>query len=483
MRRRVIEALLAASLALAAGAACGGQGGTGQSAAETSTRHQPAAAEPGTRSKLPGRTSTTAQPDGGDHPARAVSAASQGGEASTPTLAWYVNPDDGGQAAIAHRCTAAAAGEYRLQTQPLPRSASDQREQLLRRLAAKDSSIDLMSLDVAFVAEFAQAGFLAPIPDAGAPALTRGVVEQAVAGATWNGRLVAAPMWANTELLWYRKSVARQAGLDPSSAPVTWDQIVDAAKKTGTTLAVQARRYEGYTVLINSLVESAGGHIVENPGASADELELGLDSPAGEQAAAVIKEIAHSGVAGPSLSTEDEEASRALFQAQDGGFMLNWPYVWTAANDAVDDGSLSPDVVADIGWARYPQAIAGEESRPPLGGIDLGISAWSRHPDLDLDAIRCITSAANERYYFLHDGNPAARAAVYDDPAVKREFPMAPLVLASLQASAARPQTQYYSDLSAAILARFHPPGSVNQGTPAAAQSFAEAVFHGDRLP
>lgn len=478
IRRRAIEVFLVASLTLAAGVACGGSG---------STR---AAAEPGTTQRgAPDRTPAMQQPNGQDSPAGGSGSAADATGATVPSgtkapvLAWYINPDNGGQTEIAARCTAAAAGRYRIETQALPRSASDQREQLLRRLAAKDSSIDLISLDVAYVAEFAEAGFLAPIPESAAPTLTAGVVAPAVAGATWNGRLVAAPMWANTELLWYRKSVAQQAGLDPSSTPVTWDQIIGAAKQTNTTVAVQALRYEGYVVLINALVESAGGHIVENPGATADDLELGLDSAAGDQAASIIQELASSGVAGPSLSTEDEEASRALFQGQTGGFMVNWPYVWRAAEDAVAAGALSADVLDDIGWARYPQAVAGVASRPPLGGIDLAISAWSKHQDLALDAIRCITSAANERYYFLHDGNPAARAAVFGDREVQQEFPMASLILESLEASAPRPQTQYYSDLSEAILQEFHPPGSVNQGTPAAAQSFATAVLRGDRLP
>ena len=127
---------------------------------------------------------------------------------------WYINPDDGGQAEIAGRCTESAQGRYRIETSLLPRSASDQREQLLRRLAAEDKSIDLMSLDPVFVAEFAEAGFLAPIPEEQARTLTEGAVEPAVTGATWKGRLAAVPMWANTQILWYRRSVVRKAGLD-----------------------------------------------------------------------------------------------------------------------------------------------------------------------------------------------------------------------------------------------------------------------------
>jgi multiple sugar transport system substrate-binding protein len=402
-------------------------------------------------------------------------------EGAARELQWYVNPDDGGQAEIAARCTEKAAGRYRIATALLPRSASDQREQLLRRLAAEDSSIDLMSLDVVFVPEFAEAGFLAPIPEGEASELTDGVVEPAVRAATWQGRLVAVPMWANTQLLWYRKSVVRRAGIDLSK-PMTWDRIIDAARATDTTVAVQAQRYEGYTVLVNALIESAGGHIIENPGANADELELGIDTPAGEAATDVLGELGSGGVGGPSISTADEEAARTLFQGPSGGFMVNWPYVWRAANAAVEEGSLSADVLADIGFTRYPRVQPDAASRPPLGGIDIGIGAWSRHPDLALEAARCITSLENQTAYFLREGNPAARAEVFSAPSVVEAFPMAALLRTSLEGAAPRPQTDVYGDLSAGVQHTFHPPDTVGPETPSEATTFISEVLEGERL-
>jgi trehalose/maltose transport system substrate-binding protein len=405
-----------------------------------------------------------------------------GGGEEGSAVQWYINPDDGGQAEIAHRCTEAARGRYRIETPVLPRSASDQREQLLRRLAAKDTSIDLMSLDPVFVPEFAEAEFLAPIPEGQARSLSEGALDPAVKGATWNGRLVAVPMWANTQLLWYRKSVARKAGLDLETAPVTWARLIAAARSTQKTVAVQAQRYEGYTVLINALIESARGRIIENPGASSDNIKLGIDSPAGVRAASIIRRLADSGVGGPSLSNADEEAARTLFQGTDGAFMVNWPYVWRAANAAIEDGSLSRQVVSDIGWARYPRAMAGAPSHPPLGGIDLGIGRWSEHSEQALDAARCITSAANQAFYFLHDGNPAARADVYSDPRILKAFPMAPLLRESLRASAPRPQTEFYGDLSAGLQREFHPPDAVTSNTPGDAQAFILRVLKGEDL-
>jgi multiple sugar transport system substrate-binding protein len=413
----------------------------------------------------------------------AVSAAGCGSSSGgRPTLQWYINPDNGGQVELASRCTNAAAGRYKISTQPLPRSASDQREQLLRRLAAKDSSIDLMSLDPVFVPEFSQAGFFAPIPRDQARSLTAGVVRPAVVGATWKGRLVAVPFWANTQLLWYRKSVARRAGLDLQKGPVTWQQITQAARKTHTTVALQAQRYEGYMVLVNALISSSGGRIIENPGASPENLRLGIASPAGGRAASTIQSIVKNRVGGPEMSNADEEASRTLFQSPEGGFMVNWPYVWPAAQAAVQEGQMSKQVLADIGWARYPRTVVGRPSRPPFGGIDLGIGNWSKHPDLALDAARCITSAQNQSYYFINEGNPPARRAAYASPAVRRTFPMAPLLLQSLEQSAPRPQTEVYGDLSDAIQRTWHPPSSVTASTPAASSKFIYQVLKGNRL-
>ena len=84
-------------------------------------------------------------------------------------LTWYINPDGGGnnpngggQAQIARQCSEASDGAYTIRTELLPNSASDQRVQLLRRVAAGDPGVDIMSMDPVFVAEFANAGTSPP---------------------------------------------------------------------------------------------------------------------------------------------------------------------------------------------------------------------------------------------------------------------------------------------------------------------------------
>jgi multiple sugar transport system substrate-binding protein len=404
-----------------------------------------------------------------------------GGGGGVPTLTWYINPDNGGQQDLAAKCTKAADGAYRIDVALLPTDADGQREQLVRRLAANDSSIDLMSLDPVFVPEFAEAGYLRPFTDAEAAVVTKDVLDGPRGTVEWNDQTVAAPFWANTQLLWYRKSVAEKAGLDPSRGPVTWQQVIKAAEQTDTTVQVTGARYEGYMVWINALVDSAGGQVLKDPEAGRDATPE-LESDAGREAADIIHSVATT-VADPALSTAIEENARTGFQADNGGFMINWPYIYGAARSAVDDGSLDKSVFDDIGWARFPRVERGTESSPPLGGIDLGIGAFGKHPDEAVDAVNCITSVESQTEYMLAEGNPGARPQVYDDPDIRKAFPMADLIRDSIDTAGSRPRTPYYTDVSSATVREFHPPASVNPDrTPRNADDLIRNLLQGRQL-
>ncbi|WP_265520860.1 sugar ABC transporter substrate-binding protein [Oerskovia flava] len=404
------------------------------------------------------------------------------GESGPPVLTWYINPDNGGQAEIAASCTEEADGEYRIETSLLPRDAAAQREQLVRRLAANDGSIDLMSLDPPFIPEFSGAGFLADVPDDVADETTQDVVQGAIDASTWKDELVAIPFWANTQVLWYRESVAEAAGLDMSE-PVTWDEIIEASDDQDTVLAVQGARAESLTVWINALVASAGGEIITDPEAPADELELGLATDAGREAARIVGEIGGSGVGGPGLPNADESASLTVFQGDRGGFMVNWPFVWSSTVGAVDAGSLDEELLDDIGWAPYPQVVEGEDARPPYGGISIGVGAFSAHTDLAYEAVRCIVSPENQAEYFVTNGNPAASTEAYEDPDVQEAYPMYELIRDSLEQAAPRPQTLYYNEVSTGLQQTWHPPAQVDpDSTPETSTDFIVAVLRGERL-
>lgn len=415
--------------------------------------------------------------------ALAASACGSGDEDGAARLVWYINPDNGGQATLAQQCSDASDGAFSIETQVLPNEADAQREQLVRRLAAQDSSVDLMSLDPPFVAEFANAGYLLPITGEDDVAqLTEGVLDGPLETAYWEDELVATPFWANTQLLWYRSSVAEAAGVDPTAEDFTWEDVISVAESQDKRVGVQGRRYEGYMVWINALVASGGGQIITDTEAGTDATPS-MASPAGDAAAEVVGRLSRSSAAPADLSTAGEEEARSLFQSEDGAFMVNWPYVYGAAREAVETGALDQAVLDDIGWARYPRVDAGRPSAPPLGGINLAIGAFSEQPEAALAAVKCITSVESNAQYMVEAGNPAARAAAYEDPEVQEAFPMWELIRDSINEASPRPITPYYGDVSTSVQRTWHPSTAVEAPeTPERTDTYMAEVLQGERL-
>jgi multiple sugar transport system substrate-binding protein len=396
------------------------------------------------------------------------------GDSGKPELVWYINPDSGGQDAIAKECS---TDQYTITTQVLPQASDQQRIQLARRLAAKDPEIDLMSLDPPFTAEFADAGFLADVPqDAKAQLEEQGTFKGAMDAATWKGKLVVFPFWSNTQVLWYRKSFVEKAGIDMSK-PVTWDQIIDAASENGGKIGVQANKYEGYVVWINALVEGAGGHLLEDAGEGVDA-KITIADEAGQDAAAVIEKLASSEAAPADLSVSNEGTAGSTFGSDQGSFLVNWTYIWHNYDET------APDVAKDIGYTRYPETVEGEESRPPYGGIGIGVSAYSDQKDFALEAAACLVEPEKQGINADLTGNMPASTQGYEYKKLQESFPadLLQLFQDSVDAAAPRTVTPYWSDVSGSIQNIWHPPRSVDKDTPERSSVFIEDVLKGGDL-
>ena len=404
------------------------------------------------------------------------------GGSDKETLNWYVNPDGVDTlTSLAQQCS---TDQYDIEIQLLPSGATDQRTQLARRLAAGDTSTDLMSLDPVFVPEFANAGWLEELPDDTAAAAIDGVLDGPADTVQWDDGVYAFPQWANTQVLWYRKSLAEAAGLDMTQ-PVTWDQVIDAAADNGGTVGVQGNKYEAYVVWINSLIQGAGGDLVSDTEAGKDA-QIDIDSDAGRAAAAVIQKLADSAAAQPDLSTSNEGSSLPQM-FPDGGageFMTNWTFVYK--NYEPGDGkTFTQEQFDDLGFARYPQTVAGEESRPPVGGIDIGVGAFSKHPDWALDAAKCVTTPEAQTALGVNEGLMPSRADAYDSAELKDAYPQELLDLwqESLDSGGARPKSAYYALISQAIQSKWHSPTSVDpDSTPAESAKFLRDVLDGKAL-
>ena len=145
-----------------------------------------------------------------------------GGGGAT-TLNWFVQIQPGGSfQEVAKRCEQESKGRYEINLELLPTDASQAREQLVRRLGAKDSTIDVLGMDVVWTAEFANAGWLSEFPAQEGRQVTKGVFDSVVDTATFENKLYGAPFNSNTQLLWYRTDEIKQApttSIVESSAP------------------------------------------------------------------------------------------------------------------------------------------------------------------------------------------------------------------------------------------------------------------------
>jgi multiple sugar transport system substrate-binding protein len=368
-----------------------------------------------------------------------------GGGGRGTTLNWYVFNEPGGafEQGIKN-CNEQSGGRYQINYVRLPTDADQQRELVARRLAAEDSDIDLIGLDVNWTAEFAEAGWIREWTGARARTAAEGRLEGPLRTAQYQDRTWAAPMTTNTQLLWYRKDRVKQV-------PETWDEMIDQAKRSGRSIEVQAARYEGFTVWINSLIASAGGQIVDEEG------NVKVDDTA-EEAARIVRRVATE-AAPPGMSNNREDQARLGFESGRSDFQVNYTFIYPSA------GELPGGFQKKIGWARYPGVDRGEPSRVTLGGINLGVGAFSENPDLAFEAAECLARPENQIVYSEKGGLAPTTEALYEDPKIRKANPFADLLRQTLDEGTPRPVTPAYTDISLAIQKSFHPPEDVDPNT------------------
>ena len=100
---------------------------------------------------------------------------------------------------VVARCNEAAAGRYTIEVNVLPRAADGQREQLVRRLAARDESMDILGLDVTWIAEFAEAGWILPWTGADSVAAVEGLLPGPLSTMTWQDTVFAVASHTNVQ--------------------------------------------------------------------------------------------------------------------------------------------------------------------------------------------------------------------------------------------------------------------------------------------
>jgi multiple sugar transport system substrate-binding protein len=351
------------------------------------------------------------------------------------TLNFYLYQDTSKATSTAiSNCDQQSGGKYTISYQYLPQGSDGQRQQLVRRLAAHDGTIDIMGLDVTWEAEFAQAGWIEPWTGAYKAEAENGTLAPSLDTAIWNGALYAVPDNTNTQLLWYRSDLV-------PTPPTTWAQMIADAEQLAREgkphyIEIQGAQYEGATVWLNTMVASAGGSILN---ASATKPTLGTPAMT---ALSVMKHLASSPAADPSMSVQMENQNRLAMEAGTAAFELNYPFVYPSMK--MDN----PKLFKDFKWALYPQVTPGVPAKVTIGGIDLAVSAYSAHKSLAFQAALCLRDAQNQLVGANVGGVPPTIASLYNNPALFANYPFHADILQELENASVRPKTPVYQVVS-----------------------------------
>jgi multiple sugar transport system substrate-binding protein len=130
--------------------------------------------------------------------------------------------------------------------------------------------------------------------------------------------------------------------------------------------------------------------------------------------------------------------------------MRNWPYAWSLVN-----GDDSP-VKGKVGIAPIPRGKDGEVGTPVLGGWNLGINKYSKHPEEAWKFIEFVTSEEGQKITALEGGNLPTIKSLYQDKEVLAKNPYWADFYDVFITAKPRPVSPFYPQMSDSMQINFH---------------------------
>lgn len=302
----------------------------------------------------------------------------------------------------------------------MPASTTDQFGQYKLWLAAQNSDIDVYRTDVIWAPQLAsQFVDLTPhVQD-----VVKDHFPAIIESQTVNGKLVALPVFTDAPALYYRKDLLDKYG---AKVPATWGEMAETAKmimdkereagnKDIWGFVFQGNAYEGLTCDALEWVKSNGGGQIVEPDGS-----ISINNPKAAEAINMAKgwvgTIAPDGV----LSYQEEE-SRGVWQTGNAVFMRNWPYAYGLGNS--DDSAVK----GKFDVTTLPVGPSGERSAATLGGWNLAVSKYSKHPEAAIELVKFLASTENQKKYeALELSHLPTIISLYDDKDIAEKQPIIP---------------------------------------------------------
>lgn len=344
----------------------------------------------------------------------------------------------------------AAHPNVEVQGYNLPQNSNNLHDDFVNKLTSQDTSVDVMALDVVYVSEFANAGWIDKLDNvigSDKSAFLTGPIE----GATVNNSIYAAPWITNASALFYRTDVLKKLGV--TKVPTTWDEWINVYKKLDKSSGVdyafsfQGKQSESMVCDWAEFVWGFGGDILKADGTPV------INSPenvaATKQMASMIGKYAPKGV--PSYA---ETESQDVFLQGKALTCRTWSGTWNTFND-----KSQSKVAGNVGMTTLPVNKAGDTAHSCLGGLDLVVNTYvdSAHKTAAQDFIKWMTSEKTQVEMTLKSSQPPTRSAVYKNDSVLKAVPFYTDFYSIIANGKSRPSTPDYAKLSDAIQKDVHP--------------------------
>lgn len=326
---------------------------------------------------------------------------------------------------------------------PPPSSSTEVHQQLVQSVGRGDGSVDVFTMDVIWIAEFADAGWALPLDDYLDESERAAYFPGLVGACTWDGKLTALPWYVDAGMLYYRKDLLEVAQLE---VPTTWDGLAEAATALQQGKAEYGFLWQGKQaeVLVCNLVEyiaSAGGAILGPDGTTVNL----ADPPAVEAVQFMVDTMNKYAISPKDLLSWDEEPSRRPFTSGEAAFLRNWSYVYPIAQDTKES-----KVVDKVAIAPLP-AFSGGSPAACLGGYQLGVSASSKKKDAAVEFAKWMSSPQTQLKAAIELGLAPSRSDVYAEADLEKANPFMVQLKDVFVGGTPRPVTPKYPQVSLAL--------------------------------
>ncbi|GAB3797347.1 ABC transporter substrate-binding protein [Humibacter antri] len=252
------------------------------------------------------------------------------------------------------------------------------------------SGPDVFLGDVIWPAQFASHQLVTPLSNYLPSSYWKQFANGLVDGATYKGKVYAAPFFEDQSFLYYRKDILQANNLP---VPTTWEQLVTEAKQVQAKGQIQdgyvfqGADYEGATCNYVEFLADAGGKVLNTAGTKSE-----VDSAAALKALTFEQSLVNDGVSPKAQSTFQEQQSLNEFSSGKALFLRNWAYAYAASQGT---GSA---VTGKVGIAPLP-TFEGQ-SKPGysnIGGWDLYMNPHTKNQAADLTFIKWMTGQTAQK--------------------------------------------------------------------------------------